>query len=141
MTAAFWHFGLTVSDLDKSIAFYRGIVGMEVGARAHSANAQFGALTNNPGAELDAVFLTLGGFTLQLLHYRAKAGPVLALDHNKTGSPHLAFYVEDANAKYQEVAGRAVITSPLITNAAGTIRSFYVADPDGMPVEFVETLK
>jgi len=139
----FWHAGLTVTDLARSIAFYRDVAGMTEGPVMHSANPQFAALTNNPGATLNAVFMTLDGLTLQLLHYLAQGGAALHLNHNNIGSPHFSFFVDDVAAKYRaiETAGSAPITSAIITNAAATLRSFYVADPDGVPVEFVEMLK
>jgi len=142
MPPRFWHVGITVTDLDQSISFYRDIAGMEEGAHAHSANAQFAALVNLPGATLNSVFLTLDGFTLQLLQYLTRTGKTLELGHNNIGSLHLSFFVPDIAAKYQSLTsdGHVRVTSPIITNASGTIRSFYVADPDGVPVEFVESL-
>jgi catechol 2,3-dioxygenase-like lactoylglutathione lyase family enzyme len=142
MGPRFWHVGLTVSDLDKSARFYRDIVGMAEGARMPSANPQFAALVNLPGATLISVFLTLDGFTLQLLQYLTQAGKTLVPGHNHIGSPHLSFFVPDAAEKHRSLTSQrhVRITSPVITNASGTIRSFYISDPDGVPIEFVEPL-
>ena len=51
----------------------------------------------------------------------------------------MCFLVTDVDAKYAEVAerGDVTITSNVIDIAAGA-RSFYVEDPDGVPVEFVQ---
>jgi len=139
MTPRFWHAGLTVRDLARSTAFYRDVVGMAEGARMHSANPQFGRLTNNPGATLDAVFMTLDRFTLQLLQYLTRGGAALQLAHNNIGGSHFSFFVDDVAAKYRQLTdGGANVTSEIVTNAAATISSFYVADPDGVPIEFVE---
>jgi catechol 2,3-dioxygenase-like lactoylglutathione lyase family enzyme len=142
MVTAFWHVGLTVADIKRSAAFYRDTVGMQEGAYQHSANEAFGRLVNNPGATLASVFLSLDGFTLQLLQYFTQGGVRLAVAHNNTGSPHLSFFIPDADEKYQALLARGdvEITSPIVKNQTGTIRSFYVADPDGVPVEFVERL-
>jgi hypothetical protein len=50
--------------------------------------------------------------------------------------------VPDVAAKYKEIEqrGDVEITSELIVNASKTLRSFYVNDPDGVPVEFLEKL-
>jgi catechol 2,3-dioxygenase-like lactoylglutathione lyase family enzyme len=143
MTTAFWHVGLTVSNLARSAAFYRDVAGMAEGEHLPSNNAQFGLLVNNPGATLNSVCLAQNGFTLQLLEYLTQGGKKLAVGHNNIGSPHLAFFVPDVQAHYDAVQARGdvAITSGIITNACGTIRSFYVDDPDGVPVEFVETLE
>ncbi len=37
--------------------------------------------------------------------------------------------------------GDVVVVSAPVTNASATLRSFYVDDPDGVPIEFVERLK
>jgi catechol 2,3-dioxygenase-like lactoylglutathione lyase family enzyme len=142
MKSEFWHVGLTVADLGRSIAFYRDVVGLDEGDTVRSANAQFAALTNNPGAVLKAVFMTRGALTLQLLEYEAGGGVALTVGHNHPGSPHLSFFVPDIEETHRAIAARGdvPITSEIVTNASGTIRSFYVADPDGAPVEFVERL-
>jgi len=140
MASVFWHVGLTVSDIEHSAAFYRDVAGMDEGPHMYSANEAFGRLVNNPGATLDSVFLTLGGFTLQLLQYRTKGGVRLQIDHHHIGSPHLSLFVPNARAKYDELVARGdvKITSDIVDNQSRTIRSFYVTDPDGVPVEFVE---
>jgi catechol 2,3-dioxygenase-like lactoylglutathione lyase family enzyme len=142
MLPRFWHVGLTVSDLERSANFYRDVVGMAEGTRMPSANPQFAALVNLPGARLDSVFLTLDGFTLQLLQYLTRTGETLSLSHNNIGSPHFSFFVPDAAAKFQSLTsqGGVRITSALITSANNKIKSFYIADPDGVPIEFVEQL-
>jgi catechol 2,3-dioxygenase-like lactoylglutathione lyase family enzyme len=135
MSANWWHIGLTVSDMDRSLTFYREVVGMEVTAddRHLDNRAFFDPLTDNPGAQLRVAWLTDGSFILQLVQYLAKGGDTLALRHNNVGSPHLSFYVPDVHAKRAEVEARGdvVITSEVIAD-----RSFYVVDPDGVPVEF-----
>ena len=142
MQPRFWHVGLTVTDLDRSADFYRDTVGMAEGARMPSANPQFAALVNLPGATLASVFLTLDGFTLQLVQYLTRTGETLALVHNNIGSPHFSFFVPDAAAKFQSLTsqGGVRITSAIITSASNKIKSFYIADPDGVPIEFVEPL-
>ncbi len=106
MASVFWHVGLTVSDIEHSTAFYRDVAGMDEGPHMYSANEAFGRLVNNPGATLDSVFLTLGGFTLQLLQYRTKGGVRLQIDHHHIGSPHLSLFVPNARAKYDELVAR-----------------------------------
>ncbi len=115
---------------------------MQEGQRMPSANQQFATLVNLPGATLNTVFLTLDCFTLQLIQYLTQSGRTLKLAHNHIGSPHLSFFVPDAYAKHQVLTslGGSNITSPVITNANNTIKSFYIKDPDGVPIEFVESL-
>lgn len=134
------HVGLTVSDLSESVPFYRDVVGMAVSSEFVGHNDWFDELTNNQGAELKVTHLRMGKYELQLIEYAAGGQPDAApIAHNRVGSPHMCFLVTDVDAKFAEVAARGdvTITSDVIDIAAGA-RSFYTADPDGVPVEFVQ---
>jgi catechol 2,3-dioxygenase-like lactoylglutathione lyase family enzyme len=136
-----YHVGLTVKNLERSVAFYRDVVGMkeEKEQMLNVSSKEFDTLTNNPGAKLKVAHLTLGPFMLQLIEYVAKGGATLDLHHNNVGSPHLCIYVPDVEKKYKEVQqrGDVTITSGLV-QIMPTMRSFYTEDPDGMPVEFLQ---
>jgi catechol 2,3-dioxygenase-like lactoylglutathione lyase family enzyme len=151
------HLGLTVRDIAESLSFYRDVAGMtsanqdtqdEIGGPAPGAeffqvrSEAFGVLTNNPGSEIRFLYLRLpeGDFTLQLVEYVTGGSPETAtVGHNRCGSPHLSFVVADVEQKYREVQarGRVKVTSELV-QIAPNMRSFYVEDPDGVPVEFLE---
>ena len=137
--AELFHVGLTVKNLERSLAFYRDVVGMKEGERLEVKSKAFDTLTNNPGAQLKVAHLTAGPFMLQLIEYAAAGGTTLDLHHNNVGSPHMSFYVPDIEAKYREVQqrGEVKITSGLV-QIAPTMRSFYTEDPDGVPVEFLQ---
>jgi lactoylglutathione lyase len=134
-----FHVGLTVKDLQRSLAFYRDVAGMASGEIFDGQSQEFDTLTNNPGARLRGVHLTAGPFMLQLLEYKAGGGSTLDLHHNNTGSPHLCFYVPNVEAKYAELQqrGDVKITSSIV-QIAHNMRSFYTEDPDGVPVEFLQ---
>jgi catechol 2,3-dioxygenase-like lactoylglutathione lyase family enzyme len=138
MTQLF-HTGLTVKNLERSLAFYRDVAEMTEGEHLEVRSRAFDTLTNNPGAALKVAHLTAGTFMLQLIEYTAGGGTALDLHHNNAGSPHLSFYVPDVEAKYKAVQSRrdVKITSDLI-QIAPNMRSFYTEDPDGVPVEFLE---
>ncbi len=136
------HMGLTVANLERSVAFYRDIVGMEVsGPESNDFSSDaFDTLTSNPGARFKMAHLTSGEFTLQVLEYTAGgAGVTLDLHHNHKGSPHLCFDVDDVLAKFEELQkrGGVTITSGIVQLNPQT-RSFYTEDPDGVPVEFLQ---
>ncbi|MDH3682112.1 MAG: hypothetical protein OEV40_19435, partial [Acidimicrobiia bacterium] len=90
--------------------------------------------------QLGRLTAILGAYELQLIEYLAGGHAEPAeIAHNRVGSPHLCFQVTDVDAKFAEHTGRGdvTITSGVIDIAAGA-RSFHVADPDGVPVEFVQ---
>ena len=134
------HMGLTVRELARSVDFYRDVVGMAVSSEFAGRNDWFDELTNNPGAELRVAHLRLGSFELQLIEYTAGGAEEEAvIAHNRIASPHLCFLVTDVDAKFAEVGerGDVRVTSDVTDIVAGA-RSFYVEDPDGVPVEFVQ---
>ena len=78
----------------------------------------------------------------QLIEYVAGGGPELELDHNRPGSMHFSFFVDDVAAKHADIErrGDVKIISDVV-QITPSMRSFYVADPDGVPVEFLEVTR
>lgn len=130
------HIGLTVADLDASTAFYRDVVGMELERRYPVADdAWFKALTENPEAVVEAVMLHLGTLRLQLVRYHRGGAPG-GTGHAALGGLHLCFEVDDVDAVHAELSadGRYHL-GPIVRREPYGGRSFYVNDPDGVPVE------
>jgi catechol 2,3-dioxygenase-like lactoylglutathione lyase family enzyme len=133
------HIGLTVRNLDASLKFYREVVGMTVETSFALENGRFAKLTRNPEASIRGVYVLAGSFRLQLLEYVAGGGTGQNIHHNNAGSPHMSFGVPDVEAKYRQVqatAGAKIISD--IVEVVPKFRSFYVEDPDGVPVEFFQ---
>jgi catechol 2,3-dioxygenase-like lactoylglutathione lyase family enzyme len=161
----FHHMGITVRDIEASYQFYRDIVGMgvwdqdaELGTHTEKTeeksndsdvtllgikSAAFDELTDNPGSALKYINLVMsGGFILQLIEYSEGGGPALELDHNRAGSPHLSVFVDDVQAKFDQIKNYPGI-EPVSSVVAiqPDMRSFYVRDPDGVPVEFLQVIR
>jgi catechol 2,3-dioxygenase-like lactoylglutathione lyase family enzyme len=130
------HLGITVSNLDRSLAFYRDVAGMNEGAIVEGENRQSGT-----PVRMRMIHLAAGSFLLQLIEYNPP-GLALQLQQNNIGCPHISFYVPDIEAKYAEVKARGdvKITTP-INQMGSALRGFYTEDPDGLPVEFVQSMK
>jgi catechol 2,3-dioxygenase-like lactoylglutathione lyase family enzyme len=134
------HIGLTVTDLDASVAFYVDVVGMTFLHRGYQTGGEwFDTLTHNSGAVIDAANVGYEGFRLQLVKYLEGAGGAAETGHNRIGNLHLCIDVPDVEAKHAEItaSGRWNPT-PIVTIAQTPHRSFYVEDPDGVPVEFLQ---
>lgn len=135
------HIGLTVGDLDRSVTFYQQIAGMEVDHRGIRTGGEwFDTLTDNSGAVIDAVMMRIGDVVLQLVQYFEAGNPEATTGHNRVGNLHLCFNVDDVDAKLAEVIARGNVThTPIVELPLPGLRSFYVRDPDGVPVEFLES--
>jgi len=83
--------------------------------------------------------LQLGDFTLQLVQYHAAGGVPLPLAHHNVGSPHLSIEVDDVDARHRRISASGVHNpTPIVDIMRTGIRSFYVDDPDGVPVELLQ---
>jgi catechol 2,3-dioxygenase-like lactoylglutathione lyase family enzyme len=133
------HMGLTVTDVERSVGFYCEVVGFELASRRRLGGEWFDTLTHNEGADIDVAMLRLGDVTLQLVQYLAAGGPPLELAHHRVGSPHLCITVDDVDARHAAItaSGRHRPT-PIVDIMGSGIRSFYVEDPDGVPVELLQ---
>ena len=133
------HIGLTVSDLDRSVSFYQDVVGMEIARRGFRTGGEwFDILTENHGAVVDAVMMSGDDVVLQLVQYYEGGNPDSVTGHNRVGNMHLSINVDDLDAKYSQIAGVGVRScTPIVDLPIPGMRSFYVRDPDGVPVEFI----
>jgi catechol 2,3-dioxygenase-like lactoylglutathione lyase family enzyme len=134
------HVGLTVTDLERSIAFYRDVVGLDIQVQHFRTGGEwFDTLTGNSGAVLDGAMLGDDSFCLQLLQYEQGGEPEPVTGHNRVGNLHLSINVADVVAKRQEIlATGAHDPTPLVDLPVPGASSFYVHDPDGVPVEFMQ---
>ena len=57
----FWHAGVTVSDMDAALRFYRDLLGLEVESRRELEGAYAGSIVGLEIDSIEAVFLTVPG--------------------------------------------------------------------------------
>jgi catechol 2,3-dioxygenase-like lactoylglutathione lyase family enzyme len=139
------HVGITVKDLDASIRFYHDVLGLEFSNEPSPwfDAPELGLAVGVPGAALRQVSLLLGDTMLELLEYKSPpsetAGPLLS---NNTGASHVAFLVDDIEAKKTELEDQGIeFYSAVNTVDEGVLagwRWVYFEDPDGYPLELVE---
>lgn len=114
------HVHLKVSDLDRAIAFYRDVIGLEVMQRYGPS----------------AAFLSAGGYHhhIGLNTWDSKGGP--RPPRGTTGLYHTAFVFPD-RASLGAALERALKAGVQIDGAAdhGVSEAVYFADPDGDGVE------
>jgi catechol 2,3-dioxygenase-like lactoylglutathione lyase family enzyme len=139
------HSGFTVSDLDRSIAFYRDLLGLELAFRWNPQASYIGALVGHPEVDLHGAILRLPGtdVCLELLEYRGVGAPAVDMDNANTGNGHIAFAVDDLDELYAELTTRGVrsvgppVTPTIGPNKGG--RAVYMIDPDGFRIELIQT--
>jgi len=137
------HTSFTVSDLDRSLAFFRDGLGFEVTSIAPRDPALIQAITGVEGASLNIAYVRGPGHSLELIQYDGPAdrGKVVSRPCD-TGFAHVAYDVDDIDAaiavagKYEvRPIGRVTVIDKG-PNAGG--RVCYLRDPDGVTIEFIE---
>jgi catechol 2,3-dioxygenase-like lactoylglutathione lyase family enzyme len=139
--------GNTVSDMDRSIAFYTGVLEFSKVSDDELAGPAYEALGGVFGVRERVVRLRLGDEYLQLSEYLAPGGRPAPVDSrsNDRWFQHVAIIVSDMDSAYARLRRakvRFASTGPqqlpaTIPNAAG-IRAFYFRDPDGHPLEILQ---
>jgi diaminopimelate decarboxylase len=139
------HVSLTVDDLDRSVGFYCGLLGLTLHDRGRLEPELIEQMTGMPNAEVDYADVDLGSRILELLHHRtAAAHRPVASRQERPESVHIGLRVDDAAAVHGRLtaAGFAPLSPPrtLPDDGSGWSGSivFYVRDPDGVMLEIVE---
>ena len=103
------HTGITVSNLERSLAFWRDVLGFELSHTAHQKGELAEEITGVEGAEIKlAVLKTPGGHKIELLEYLAPADRKRAnLRPCDVGSVHVALLVEDLDAVLERLLPQA----------------------------------
>ena len=141
--------GLTVSDLDRSIAFYTGVLTFQVESEREVAGPELERLTGVFGSRVRIARLQLGEERIELTQFLAASVPGRPAPPDSRSNDqwfqHVAIIVSDMDSAYRILRAHKVqfaSTEPqllpkTIPNAAG-IRAFYFKDPDGHPLEILQ---
>src|SRR5205085_3878089 len=65
------HTGITVSNLERSLAFWRDVLGFELSHRSHQTGELAAEITGVPGVEILIAVVKAPGHKIELLEYRA----------------------------------------------------------------------
>jgi catechol 2,3-dioxygenase-like lactoylglutathione lyase family enzyme len=140
------HTGITVSNLERSLAFWRDVLGFELSHRPHQSGKLASEITGVAGAEISIAVLKGYGHKIELLEYLSPADRKrIDLKPCDVGSVHVAFTVDNLDAIMNSIAAsgwKAAGKPQTITVGPNTgKRVVYVRDPDGTTIEFMETPK
>lgn len=138
------HTGLIVRDLDRSIAFYNGVLGFPFQSEPSPwfSGEELADGVGVPGATLRQCCLLVGDDVLELLEYENREPSDGPVHQNHLGAMHVALRVDDVAAVQAdlEAAGVEFLSSAHVVDdgvLAGW-RWVYFHDPDGIPLELVE---
>ena len=138
------HVGITVSDMDKMLSFYSGILGFD----QQKIALEQGEYIDNFSA-LDGVVVTTAKLSngvdevlIELLKYHSHEG-LLTLESRLTnpGITHFALTVDDLESLYQRCTeGGISFNAPPQLSPDGNAKVTFCRDPEGNLLELVEVL-
>jgi catechol 2,3-dioxygenase-like lactoylglutathione lyase family enzyme len=138
--------GFTVSDMDRAVAFYTGVLPFVKVSEREAAGRSYELLTGVFGARSRIVRLRLGGEEIELTEFLAPKGRPMPADvrANDRVFQHIAIVVSDLTQAYDllrrsgvEHASTGPQRLPDWNPNAGGIGAFYFRDPDRHFLEII----
>jgi lactoylglutathione lyase len=140
------HTGLTVAELERSLAFYRDLLGFEVVLDQEKEGGYLAAIVGYPDARVRMAHLRLPGseHRLELFEY-ASPPPARGreVEPRTIGLTHVCLLVADLPRLFEGLRDRGVDSwfSPPVEIDSGANRggrALYLRDPDGVILELFE---
>ena len=140
------HVGVSVSDLDRAVAFYQALTGVAPSAHGDMKSVRFGHSQGLPNAVLRYATINLENIGIDLIQFTDPTGEPTRGMANRPGSMHLCLKVDDFDAVYERMkaagyeflgasytfeAGEVTPAAALGTQVA------YFNDPDGTNLEII----
>jgi|TARA_B100001971_G_C17895315_1_gene385196 catechol 2,3-dioxygenase-like lactoylglutathione lyase family enzyme len=148
------HVALMVSDLEKSLEFYRDIVGMEIVSPEEHEGGPINEMTQMGDVHMREYRLRAPGgvngytrdqdsggqLTFDLIEWIRPTSPQQRQPIHHVPSAHICFGVEDVPATYERLkaAGVEIVSPPVSFTGEGNWHVLFFYDPDGNLLELNE---
>ena len=138
MIKSLGHAGLTVSNMERSLAFYRDLLGMKVLMDLDISDDRMARVLGISGTKVRIVHLQLGQTILELFQYFHPAGKSEAanLRPYDQGISHIGFEVTDIHRHLEQVRQRGCKLLGELVEFRPGVWIAYFRGPDGEIVEF-----
>lgn len=138
------HVGITVSDMDQALGFYRDGLGLELVSDGGYDAPYLHAILGVPFASIRIARLQVPGIGhIELLDYLGTAKEKRSADPSRPASGHLALNVTDLDAALARLAAAGftpVSDAGVLVDRGVNVGSLvaYIADPDGYFIELIQ---
>ena len=139
------HTGFTVADMERSISFYRDVLGLTLLGRQEGQRPYLATITGFPDVYLKTAWLAVppgNGHVLELLEYTSHPGEATPRETNRPGNGHLCFQTIDIQAVYARLTAHGVVfmspPAPVTCGVNAGAVGCHLRDPDGFTVELFQ---
>ena len=150
MVERIYHVGLTVSDLDRSIAFYRDILGLEFQGEIFMAGEETDRLFRMKDTKARVAYLNgskaIEAPPIELIQFVDNKVKKVKGNLFTTSISEVCFYTDDIERVYNSLIENHVecLSEPqyfdFLANELGESRAFYFRDPDGIVLEMMQPI-
>ena len=150
MVERIYHVGLTVSDLDRSIAFYRDILGLEFQGEIFMAGEETDRLFRMKDTKARVAYLNgskaIEAPPIELIQFVDNKVKKVKGNLFTTSISEVCFYTDDIERVYNSLIENHVecLSEPQYfdfrADGFGKSRAFYFRDPDGIILEMMQPL-
>jgi catechol 2,3-dioxygenase-like lactoylglutathione lyase family enzyme len=135
---SFCHLVVGVTDMDRALEFYRDLLGMKVIFETLISGEPFDAVLHaSRKQEGRVVGGLLGGLMIELLSVGANPPEQKPARRGITGIHNVSLSVVDLDDTHRRIVAAGVKPEQPPFDIGG-VRMFFLKDPDGTPVEFIE---
>ena len=139
MIKGFHHTGFVVSDLEKAVAFYRDIVGLEEQGRYERIGEGIQQVVGYDNAHLQIALMGVGGHNLELIQYLSpSSGQRPTEERSVLGATHLCIQVDDIEKTFQTLVNNGATKLNPPKELASGRTACYLQDPDGNWLELLQ---
>lgn len=138
------HVSVTVSDMERSLVFYRDLLGLKEVERHHLEGETISKMAGKPGVIMEVVRLEAPetpGIKLDLQQYLAPQGKVSDAKLGDAGHSHICYGVPDVWAAYRDLKAKGVefVSEPVSFDLEwGIVYVVFFEDPDGYILELMQ---
>jgi glyoxylase I family protein len=141
MNLTFYHAAMSIADLDRSIRFYRDLLGMNLEWRIdHRRSMPLEEVVGLKDVDVSYAMLSGHGGRIELFQYHSPRGKPFPADKpvSDIGITHIAFEVKGIDGLYEKLRSHGVRFNSPPREIRPGVKAAYFHDPDEIIVEFVQ---
>lgn len=145
------HIGVTVSDMDKSIAFYRDVLGLNFEGEIRMEGKETDLLFGRKNCTARVAYLNGSDHVMappvELIQFVGSDTQRIPSDLFRTSISEICFKVDDIDTVYEHLVkcGVECLSEPqffdFTASGFGKSKAIYFRDPDGVILELMQPIK